>query len=50
LHRFAEDHRLHTPPFIEALLGERRVPRDYTEADPADDLDYAFSDADGAAE
>jgi len=31
---------------FEALLGERRVPRDYTDADLDDDLDYAFSDAD----
>lgn len=32
---------------FEALLGERQVVRDYTEADLEDDLDYAFSDADG---
>lgn len=35
---------------FEALLGERRIPRDYTEADLADDLDYALSDADDATE
>ncbi len=35
---------------FEALLSERRVLRDYTEADLADDLDYAFSDADDATE
>lgn len=29
---------------FETLLGERRVPRDYTEADLEADLDYAFGD------
>jgi hypothetical protein len=32
------------------LLGERQVPRDYTDADLDDDLDYAFSDSDDNAE
>jgi predicted HTH domain antitoxin len=35
---------------FEALLGERQVPRDYTDADLDDDLDYAFSDSDDNAE